>query len=319
MRAVFYRRPGPPDVLELGEMPEPRISAREVLVRVRAAGVNPVDCKLRAMRIRPPWQRFPVIPGSDVAGEVVRVGDSVTRFQPGDAVYAMLSPFKGGAYAEYAAVPERQAAHKPANLDYEAAASVPIAGLTALQALRDDGRVKPGDRVLINGASGGVGSFAVQVAKALGAMVTAVTSGRNVEWVKALGADRVVDYEREDFTRSGERYAVVFDTVSSSSFGRCKPILTPHGTYVRTLPSVSTILHAATSALSLGRRARIFFLRPRAEDLDQLRELIEAGRVAPRVERVFALAQAAHAHAASESGHSRGKLVLRVAGLAPVS
>ncbi len=293
-------------------MPEPRISARQLLVRVRAAGVNPVDCKLRAMRVRPPWLRFPVIPGSDIAGEVVRVGASVTRFQSGDAVYAMLSPFKGGAYAEYAAVPERQAARKPANLDYEAAASVPIAGLTALQALRDYGRVKPGDRVLVNGASGGVGSFAVQVAKALGATVTGVTSGRNAEWVKGLGADRVVDYQREDFTRSAEPYAIVFDTVSTSSFGRCKAILAPQGTYLRTLPSASTILHAVTSAVSLGRRARIFFLRARGEDLDQLRDLIETGRVRPQIERIFSLAQAAQAHAASEAGHTRGKLVLRV-------
>ncbi len=299
-------------------MPEPRISARQLLVRVRAAGVNPVDCKMRAMRVRPPWPRFPIIPGSDVAGEVVRAGASVTRFRPGDAVYAMVSPFTGGAYAEFAAVPESQAARKPANLDYEAAAAVPVTGLTALQALRDYGRLKSGDRVLINGASGGVGSFAVQIAKALGATVTAVTSGRNTQWVRALGADRIVDYQRDDFTRSSERYAIVFDTVSSSSFARCKPILTPRGTYVRTLPSASTILHAVTSAIPLGRRARIFFLRPRAADLDQLRDLIEAGRVTPQVERVFPLAEAAQAHAASESGHTRGKLVLRVAGLAPV-
>jgi len=237
----------------------------------------------------------------------------VTRFQPGDAVYAMLSPFKGGAYAEFAAVPESQAARKPANLDYGAAASVPIASMTALQALRDYGRLKPGDRVLINGASGGVGSFAVQIAKALGATVTAVTSGRNIEWVTALGADRVIDYQREDFTRSSERYAVVFDTVSSSSFGRCKPILTPRGTYVRTLPSASTVLHAVTSAIPLGRRARIFMLKTRAADLDRLRELIEAGRVTPQIERAYPLAQAEQAHAASEAGHTRGKLVLRVA------
>lgn len=312
MNAVFYRRPGPPDVLEVGELPEPRISGRQLLVRVRAAGINPVDCKMRAMRVRPPWQRFPVIPGSDLAGEVVRVGASVTRFQPGDAVYAMLSPFTGGAYAEFAAVPEGQAARKPVNLDYQAAAAVPVAGLTALQVLRDYGRLKPGDRVLINGASGGVGSFAVQVAKALGATVTAVTSGKNAEWIKALGADRVVDYQRDDFTRSAERYAVVFDTVSSSSFGRCKPILTPQGTYVRTLPSASTILHAVTSAIPLGRRARIFFLRARGEDLDQLRDLIEIGRVKPQIERIFPLAQAAQAHTTSEAGHTRGKLVLRV-------
>jgi NADPH:quinone reductase-like Zn-dependent oxidoreductase len=312
VKAVYYRRPGSPDVLEYGDKPEPRISARQLLVRVRAAGVNPVDCKMRAMRVRPPWQRFPVVPGSDIAGDVVRVGESVTRFQPGDAVYAMLSPFKGGAYAEYAAVPERQAARKPVDVTFEAAAAVPVAGLTALQALRDTGRLKPGDRVLINGASGGVGSFAVQIAKALGASVTAVTSNRNLDWVKALGADRVVDYQREDFTRSGERYAIVFDTVSTSSFGRCKPVLTPRGTYVRTLPSASTILHAVTSAISFGRRARIFVLRTRSADLDRLRELIEAGRVIPQVDRVFPLSQAAQAHAASESGRARGKLVLRV-------
>jgi NADPH:quinone reductase-like Zn-dependent oxidoreductase len=312
MKAITYDRSGPPEVLHVAERPEPRFSARQLLVRVHAAGINPVDWKLRRMRLRPPWQRFPVIPGADVAGEVVRVGTTVTRFRVGDAVYAMLSPFAGGGCAEYAAVPERQAARKPANLSFEEAAAVPLAGMTALQALRDTGRLKAGDRVLVNGASGGVGSFAVQIAKTFGATVTAVTSGNNVEWVKALGADRVIDYRREDFTRSEERYHVVFDVVSSSSFARCKPILESRGLYIRTLPSPSTIFHLIASTIIPGPQTRLVFLRPRSADLETLRELIESGQLLPHVERVFPLSQTDEAHALSETGHVRGKLVIRV-------
>src|SRR3989338_605705 len=169
MRATFYRRPGPPEVLEYGDLPEPAISDRQILVTVHAAGVNPVDWKMRRMRLRLPWQRWPMIPGSDLAGEGARGGRAGTRFRPGDAVYAMLSPFSGGACAEYAAVPDGRAARKPDRLTFVDAAAVPLAGLAALQSLRDLGRIRSGQRVLINGASGGVGSFAVQIAKVYGA------------------------------------------------------------------------------------------------------------------------------------------------------
>lgn len=309
MKAIVYRRFGPPDVLEPAELPEPEIKAGEVLVHVGAAGVNPIDWKLRSGHPKIPGG-FPRIPGSDLAGEVVRVGASVTKFKPGDAVYGMLSPFKGGALAEYAALPERHAAKQPANLSVEEAAAVPIAGMTALQVLRDVARIQRGGRVLVNGASGGVGSFAIQIAKAFGAHVTAVTSGGNIGWVHGLGADDAIDYVRDDFTRQEERYDLIFDTVSTRSFRECRPILRSGGTYIATLPSAGLVFFRIVTALPLGKRARIVALRNRADDLEALRGLIEAGKVQPAIDHVFSLAQAAEAHAASESGHARGKLVI---------
>jgi NADPH:quinone reductase-like Zn-dependent oxidoreductase len=311
MKAMVYRRFGPPDVLELAELPEPEIKPHELLVRVGAVGVNPVDWKLRSGHPKIPGG-FPRIPGSDLAGEVVRVGAAVTKFKPGDAVYGMLSPFRGGALAEYAALPERHAAKQPENLSVEEAAAAPVAGMTALQVLRDVGRVKAGDRVLINGASGGVGSFAVQIAKAFGAHVTAVTSGGNIGWVRELGADDAIDYIRDDFTRSGERYDLIFDTVSTRSFSECRPILTSRGIYVATLPSPGRVFYRILTALPFGKRARIVTLRNRAADLEALRGLIEADKVRPAIDHVFPLAQAAEAHAASESGRARGKIVIRI-------
>lgn len=312
MRAMFYRRPGPPDVLEYGDLPEPAISDRQILVKVHAAGVNPVDGKMRRLRIRPPWLRFPIIPGSDLAGEVVRVGRKVTRFRPGDPVYAMLSPFSGGACAEYAAVPEDRAARKPANLTFEEAAAVPVAGLAALQALRDLGKVRRDQQALINGASGGVGSFAVQIANAYGARVTAVASSNNIDFVKSLGADRVIDYRLQDFIQSDARYDLIFDTVASRSFRECMPVLSPRGVYVSTLPSAGTILRMVIGPIVRGRRAKLLNVRARGTDLDTLTQLIEAGTVRPYIDRIFPLPKTADAHAYSEAGHTRGKLVIHV-------
>ncbi|MFZ5876195.1 MAG: NAD(P)-dependent alcohol dehydrogenase [Nitrospirota bacterium] len=312
MKAVIYRRPGSPDVLEYAEVPQPVIRDRQVLVKVHAAGVNPVDWKMRRMRLRVPWQRWPMIPGSDLAGEVVHAGAAATRFRSGDAVYGLLSPFTGGAYAQYAAIREDRVARKPTNLSFEEAASVPVAGLAALQALRDLGHIAAGHRVLINGASGGVGMFAVQIAKAYGATVTAVASGKNGAFAKELGADRVVDYRTEDFTRSGGPYDLIFDAVASRSFAECRPVLDRHGVYVSTLPSVATVLDPVLGAVRRGPRARAVVLRVKPGDLDALTALIEAGKVRPRIERIFPLAQAAEAHALSEAGRVRGKLVLRM-------
>ena len=313
MRAIFYRRPGPPDVLEYGDLPEPAISDRQILVKVHAAGVNPVDGKMRRLRIRPPWLRFPIIPGSDLAGEAARVGQKVTRVRPGDAVYAMLSPFSGGACAEYAAVPEGLAARKPGNLTFDEAAAVPLAGLAALQGLRDLGKIQSGQHVLINGASGGVGSFAVQIAKAYGARVTAVASHHSVDFVKNLGADRVIDYRLQDFTQSDARYDLIFDAVASRSFRECTSILAPTGVYVSTLPSAGTILRMVIGPIVRGQRARLLTVRARGVDLEVLTQLIEAGKVRPYIDRIFPLPKTAEAHAYSETGHARGKLVIHVA------
>lgn len=312
MKAILYRRYGSPEVLEYTDVPEPRIHDNQILVKIHAASVNPVDWKFRSGKPRIPFLKLPRIPGMDIAGEVVRVGKAVSRFKTGDAVYGTLSAFSGGGCAEYAAVPERNAAIKPRNLTFEEAAAVPVAAMTALQAMRDHGRIKRGDRVLINGASGGVGSFAVQIAKSFGAEVTAVTSRKNMDFVKGLGADRVIDYTTEDFTKSDSSFDIILDPVANRSFTECKPRLSPKGVYISTLPSLDTILRIVIGSIVGGKRARLVNLRARASDLELLTEWIEAGKIHPMIDRTFPLSKTAEAHALSETGHARGKIMIRI-------
>lgn len=312
MKAIFYHRYGPPDVLEFGEVPEPKITERQLLVKVHAASVNPVDWKFRSGKPRIPFLRLPRIPGLDIAGDVVRVGNAVSRFKTGDAVYGMLSAFSGGGCAEYAAVPERNAAIKPRNLTFEEAVAVPVAAMTALQALRDQGKIKIGNRVLINGASGGVGSFAVQIAKSFGAEVTAVTSRKNMDFVKGLGADRVIDYTAEDFTKTDPGYSIIFDAVAKRSFTECKPLLSPKGVYISTLPSLDTILRIIIGSIMGGKRARLVNLRARGSDLELLTEWVETGKVRPMIDKIFPLSKTAEAHAYSETGRAHGKIVISI-------
>lgn len=309
MKAIVYRRYGPPEVLEYTDVPEPQIKEDQMLVKVHAAGINPVDWKLRAGHPKIPAfkQR---IPGSDLSGEVVQVGKAVTRFKIGDPVFGVVSPFSGGACAEYVAVPEKNAALKQGTVSFEEAASLPIAGLTALQSLRDLGKIKEGDRVLINGASGGVGHFAVQIATGYGAEVTGVTSGKNVDFVKSLGAALVIDYTQEDFTISDPRYDILFDAVANRTFKECKPILTPKGVYITTLPSVETVLRMLIQPFLGDPKARIFFVKTRSADLQNLAEWCEAKKLRPVIDRTFPLSQTAEAHRYGEAGHARGKIVI---------
>ena len=312
MKAVFYRRYGGPEVLELGELPEPAIGDRQLLVKVRATSVNPADWKFRRGTPRIPFLPMPRIPGLDVAGEIVRVGSTVTRFRAGEAVYAMLSPLAGGGCAEYAAVAERSAARAPQSLSLDEAAAVPVAALSALQLLRDLGRIVRDQAVLINGASGGVGSCAVQIARLRGAEVTAVCSARNREFVLALGAHHVIDYASEDFAAAPSRYDLIVDAVGTRSFRACRAALRPKGRYVSTLPAVSTLLGMTLGPLTGGKRAGLLMVRARGSDLEQLTAWIDAGRLRPRIDRRLPLSQTADAHALSEAGHVRGKIVITV-------
>jgi len=312
MKAILFRCYGPPEVLEYTDLPEPQIREDQILVEIHAASVNPVDWKFRNGKPRIPFLKFPRVPGSDIAGEVVQVGKSAGRFKPGEAVIAMLSPFSGGGCAEYAAVPGRRAAVKPRNLTFEEAAAVPMAALTALQALRDLGKIRPDHRVLINGASGGVGSYAVQIAKAHGAAVTAVTSRKNTDFVRELGADDVIDYAAEDFTKSGSRFDIIFDPIGNRSFSSCEPVLNPKGVYITTLPTLDTVLQMAIRILLPGKQARLVNVRARASDLTILTEWIEAGKIRPRIDKIFPLSKTAEAQAYSETGHARGKIVIKV-------
>ncbi len=314
MKAVFINEYGSTQVLQYGDIETPSINRDQLLVKVHASSVNPVDWKIRAGQLQfLTGYKFPMVLGFDVSGEVVAVGESVTRFQTGDKVYAYLDSLPGGAYAEYAAVSERVACFKPDNMSYEQAAAVPLAATTALQALRDLGQILPGHKVLINGASGGVGSFAVQIAKALKAEVTAVCSTQNVELVQSLGGDRVIDYTVQDFTKDTSFYDIIFDAVGKESFSGCQNILKPNGVYVTTLPDPDSVVQSVLTFLLPGKKSKLIVAQSSGQDLAYLKELIEGGKIRSVIDRTYSLEELALAHAESEQGHVVGKLVIAVA------
>ena len=324
MKAIVRDRYGPPDVLDLQEVEQPELPDEGVLVRVRAASVNRVDWHDVTGT---PWIARPMtglrgprgsrLTGRDFAGTVEAVGKDVTDLQPGDDVFGGKSG--GGSFAEYVCVP-MGVARKPANLTFEEAAAVPVAALTALQGLRDHGQLQPGQKVLVNGASGGVGTFAVQIAKALGADVTAVCSTRNVEQARSLGADRVIDYTREDFTRGGEHYDVILDVAGTNSWSRYRRVMNPRATLVmvgapKTNPLLGPLGHIARVRLAAwrGSQSAVFFVAKfNLPDMDALRELLESGKVKPVVEKRYELGEVADALRYMGEGHARGKLVIKV-------
>jgi len=312
MKAAVTEAFGGVERVVVREAPKPAPGPGEVLVRVRAASMNPLDCKLRegkfrlVFRVRPPF-----VLGFDVAGEVEAVGPEVARLRPGDAVFGELP--RPGAHAEYAVAGEDHLLPKPARLSFEEAAAIPAAAMSALQALRDEARLRSGQRVLVNGAGGGIGTFAVQIAKAWGARVTAVASARNQDLLRELGADEPLDYARDDFARRDAAFDVVLDVVPNRSFPECRRALVPGGTYVTTLPGPGPFLWRALTALPLfgGRRCRALMLRPKRSDLEELARLAEGGSLRPVVGEVFRLDAIREAHVRMESGHARGKIVVR--------
>ncbi|MGH7567138.1 MAG: NAD(P)-dependent alcohol dehydrogenase [Gemmatimonadota bacterium] len=315
MKAILYTEYGSPDVLRLAEVPTPTPKDDEVLIRVHAASANPLDW--RVMRGSPypirvmvglPRPRDPRL-GVDVAGRVEAVGGNVTEFQPGDEVFGSCS----GAFAEYACAPEKSVASKPAGVTFEQAASAVVGGVTALQGLRDRGRLQRGQSVLINGAAGGVGTFAVQIAKWLGAEVTGVCSTRNVEMVRGLGADRVVDYTREDFVRSGP-YDLILDMIGSRSLSDCRRALTRKGTLAVVGGRLRNMLVAPVVSPFVSQRLIPVMAKVSKEDLLTLRELLEAGSVTPVIDRTYPLAEVPEAIRYLEKGHARGKVVIAMDG-----
>ena len=323
MRAIVRSAYGSPDVLELKEIDKPGAKDEEVLVRVRAASVNPADwysvtgtpyVARPQMGLRKPKSTRT---GVDFAGTVEAVGANVTQFQPGDEVFGG----RDGAFAEYVCVREERAVvPKPTNLTFEQAAAVPVAALTALQGLRDKAQLQPGQKVLINGASGGVGTFAVQVAKALGAEVTGVCSTRNVDIVRSLGADHVVDYTKEDFTRSDQRYDVMFDVAGSRSWSACRRVLNPQATLVivgapkgnRLMGPLSHIVKVRLAAVRGSQKAVFFIAKFNKADMLVLRDLLEAGKVTPVIDRSYELSEIADAFRYLGEGHAQGKIVITV-------
>ncbi|MFZ0919483.1 MAG: NAD(P)-dependent alcohol dehydrogenase [Candidatus Dormiibacterota bacterium] len=324
MNAIVQDKYGSPKVLQLRDTAKPAIGEHDVLVRVRAAAVNPADWAIMGglpyiARPAPMYGlRTPKngIRGTDVAGQVEAVGFSVTRFRPGDEVFGWCR----GAFAEYASASEDGLALKPANLTFEQAATVPMAGSVALQALRDHGDVQAGQKVLVNGASGGIGTFAVQIAKALGAEVTGVCSPSNVEMVRSIGADHVIDYTRDDFTQNGERYDFILDNISNRSLSDLRRALTARGMLVpnggqfqnRWFSSAGRLIKAMVSFRFVSQRLGRFVVAQKHDDLLALKELIEASKVMPVIDRTYPLSETAAAMDYVGTGHARGKVVINV-------
>jgi NADPH:quinone reductase-like Zn-dependent oxidoreductase len=316
MKAIVYTKFGPPEVLHLREVEKPTPKANEVLIKIYATTVVKEDPDMRASPgfngfLKP---RHPIL-GQELAGEVEAIGKDVTRFEPNDQVFG-IDMF--GAYAEYKCMPEDGAlAIKPANMSYEEAASVPNGALTALPFLRDKGKIQSGQTVLICGASGSVGAAAVQLAKYYGAEVTGVCSTTNLEWVKSLGADQVIDYTQEDFTENGKTYNIIFDTVGKCSFSGCKGSLTESGVYLTTVPMPRTMLQVLWTSIAGGKKAKFAAtgLRPaskKVKDLVFLTELIEAGKIKAVIDRRYPLEQMAEAHQYVATGHKKGNVVITV-------
>jgi NADPH:quinone reductase-like Zn-dependent oxidoreductase len=321
MKAIVYYSYGPPDVLKCEEIEKPTPGDNEVLIKVRAASVNPLDWHF--MRGMPYFVRMltglrkPKVTrlGVDVAGQVEAVGRNVTQFKPGDEVFGSCR----GAFAEYACAPESALVMKPDNVTFEQAASGPVAVFTALQGLRDKGQIQPGQKALINGAAGGVGTFAVQIAKSFGAEVTGVCSTRNVEMVRAIGADRVIDYTQEDFTKMGQRYDLFIDCIGNHSLLACGCVLNPKGIYVPVggtsdrwmIGPLARAITALVLSWFMTQKLVIFFLaKSNKEDLTVMQNLMATGKVTPVIDRRYSLSEVPEAIRYLEEGHARGKVVI---------
>ncbi len=319
MQAVVHDRYGPPDVLRCEEVQKPTARDDEVLVKVHAVSVNPADW--HTLRADPWFIRLMgdgllkpkhEILGIDIAGRVEAVGRNTKRFQPGDEVFGAS---KWGGFAEYACVAEDRLQPKPAGTTLEAAAAVPVAAISALQGLRDKGRIQPGQKVLINGASGGVGTFAVQIAKALGAEVTGVCSTKNLDMVRSIGADHVIDYTRVDFTRNGQLYELILDAAAYRSILDYRRAMSPKGIYVLIGGSMAQFYQLMLLGpwISMtGKKMGLMMAKINKEDLALLKEFLEAGKIVPVIDRCYPLSEVAEALRYLEKGHARGKVIITV-------
>jgi NADPH:quinone reductase-like Zn-dependent oxidoreductase len=324
MKAVLNTSYGPPDMLRISEVEKPTPKENEILIRVRAASVTSSDCNIRNLTFVPKYLHFPMkmefgfkepknkILGFDVAGDIEEMGSQVTRFRVGDQIFGTTEPYYG-AHAEYVCLPEDTVlAPKPNNMSYEEAGTVPVIGNTALHFVRDLGAIQPGQKILINGASGGIGTFAVQIAKNLGAEVTGVCSTRNLDLVRSLGADHVIDYTQEDFTKSGEIYDVIFDAVGKSSFSRCKGSLNENGLYLNTLPKFSVFMDVFLTSLRGGKKVKMEGAPALIENLMDLKEMIEAGKLKTVIDKTYPLEEIAEAFRYVEGGHKSGNVAITV-------
>ena len=323
MKAIVYTKYGSPDVLQFKDVEKPTPRDDEVLIKVCAASVNAYDwhfltADIFLIRLMGGGLLKPKNPrlGADIAGRVEAVGRNARQFQPGDEVFGDMAGHGNGGFAEYVSASERAFALKPANLTFDEAAAVPMAAVTALQGLRDEGHIHPGQKVLINGASGGVGTFAVQIAKSFGAEVTAVCSTRNLDQARSLGADHVIDYTKEDFTRSGQHYDLILAANGYHSLSAYKRALTPKGVYVMAGGSRAQIFEAmllgSWMSKSGGKKIGGVSAKPNQEDLVFMKGLLETGKVVPAIDRRYPLSETAEALRYLGEGHARGKIVITV-------
>lgn len=322
MKAIVSPKYGTPDVLEVKDVEKPTPKHDEVLVKVHAVSLNQYDWHLLTADIflvrlnMGFWKPKNPIPGADISGRVEAVGPGVRQFRPGDEVFGDIAARGAGGMAEYVAVPEKLLALKPTNMTFEEAAAVPMAGLTALQGLRDLGKIQPGQKVLIQGAAGGVGTFAVQIAKSYAAKVTAVCSTRNMEQARALGADHVIDYTRTDFTQNGKQYDLIFAANGYHRLSDYRRALAPHGIYVMAGGTArqlfETLLFGSWMSERNGRSMKVLTATSSQKDLNFIKELIEAGKVRSVIDTCYPLCEASHALAYLGSGHARGKVILTV-------
>lgn len=323
MKAITYTRYGPPDVLRVQEVPRPELKDDEVLIRVRAAEATKGDCEMRAFRYAVKWFWLPLrlalgvrrprqsILGSYFAGEIASVGKSVTQFAVGDEVFGAAG-LRLGAYGEYVALPERfTIVGKPANMSFAEAAAVPLGGMNALHFMRR-AAIRPGDKILVNGAGGSIGMYAVQIAKSMGAEVTAVDKTIKEAFLRRIGADRYIDYTKEDFAAGGRRYEVVFDMVPGSSYAACIRLLNPGGRYLCGNPRLSVMLRSVVTTRFTDKTAIVAFARESREELEELRRMLAAAEIRAVVDREYPMERAADAHRRVETEERLGAVVIRI-------
>src|SRR4030042_2719512 len=313
MKAAVIYQYGSPDVFRIEEFPKPVIRSNEVLIKVHAASINPVDWKQRQG-----WHRlflkahFPVVLGYDVSGVIEECDESVKKFKKGDEVYTRLTRRFGRAFAEYAAASESTVAKKPANITWEQAAAVPLAAITALQGLRDKCRLKKGESVLIIGAAGGVGHFALQIEMHMGCIVTSVCSGRHKKMMDELKPDHFIDYMKCDYKSLPEKYDVIFDAAGVESFRTCSSLLTPGGRRLTTLPRPKIVLHKLIALFTSSKKVKTFLMKSKAEDLEVLSKIITDGQMSIYIDSVFPLEKIADAHRRAEEYTTEGKIVIKI-------
>jgi len=313
MKAAVIYQYGTPDVFRIEELAKPVIRSHEVLIKVNAASINPVDWKQRQG-----WHRlflkahFPVVLGYDVSGVIEECGESVKKFKKGDEVYTRLTRRFGGAFAEFAAASESTVVKKPANITWEQAAAVPLAAITALQGLRDKCWLKKGESVLIIGAAGGVGHFAMQIAMRMECNVTAVCSGRHKKMMDELKPDHFIDYTKSDYKSLPEKYDVIFDAAGVESFRSCSSLLKPGGRYLTTLPRPKIVMHKLIAFFTSSKKVKTFLMRSKADDLEVLSKMITDGQIRIYIDSVFPLEKVADAHRRAEEYSTEGKIVIRI-------